>query len=185
MAPLASISSEAQRVMVACFAEGLTDPAIAARIKAETNETVAERTIGRRKAAWREETQRRKAGREQMEDLLAAMKAGDHTASEMVNALAVEALMRDPDGTLSADPIALQQVSIQAERVRLQAKSMELKARQIALDEAKFAVLQEREKRAIALLNGQGKEDLSSDEIVRRVRQMYGMKTDDDSNGNS
>ena len=119
-----------------------------------------------------------------MEDLLAAMRAGDHTASEMVNALAIEQLMRDPDGTLSADPIALQQTSIAAERVRLQAKSMQLKERQIALDEAKFAAMQKREQAAIAATEelekaaGSGKQVTLAD--LRKIKEIYGLKTDVD-----
>src|SRR6266581_4284498 len=107
--------------MIACFREKLPAAMIVARIAAETGETVAERTVARRKAEWEAEQKRRRAGREQMEDLLAAARAGDSTASEMVNALAIEQLMRDPEGTLSVDPVELQRTSIAAERVRIQA----------------------------------------------------------------
>ena len=181
--PLATdrLSSTAQAVMLACFREKLPAAMIVTRIKAETGEEAAERTVARRKSEWDAVQRRRQAGREQMEDLLAAMRAGDHTASEMVNALAIEALMRDPDGTLTADPIALQQTSIAAERVRLQAKSMELKERQIALDEKKFKVIQDREQRAIAELQGGEKKSISAEEMLRKVKDIYGLKHDDDS----
>lgn len=173
------LSSGAQQRLAVYLREKLPPALIVEKLQAEFNETVAERTIARRKAEYEEKAQRRQAGREQMEDLLAAMRAGDHTASEMVNALAIEQLMRDPDGTLAVDPIALQQTSIQAERVRLQAKSMALKERQIALDEKKFEVLQERERRAIAELNGESAKQLSPEEMLRKIKDIYGLKHDD------
>ena len=165
--------------MAACLQERLPAATIAERIKTATGEEVSERTIARRKAEYEAETARRKAGREQMEDLLLAMRAGNRTASEMVNALAIEALMRDPDGTLAADPIALQQTSIAAERVRLQRDSMELKKRQIALEEQKFAALQAREQRAIDALKGDESKQLSPQDMLRKVKEIYGLKTDD------
>lgn len=175
-----SLSSEAQQRLAVYLREGLPAAVIAEKLQIEFSETVSERTIARRKAEWEAETRRRQSGREQMEDLLAAMRAGNHTASEMVNALAVEALMRDPDGTLSADPIALQNTSIAAERVRNQAKSMALKERQIALDEQKFAILQARERAAIAATEelekaaGAGKQVTVDD--LRKIKEIYGLK---------
>ncbi len=173
------LSSEAQSVMLACFREKLPAATIVSRIKAATGEKAAERTIARRKSEWEAESRRRQAGREQMEDLLAAARAGSHTASEMINALAIEQLMRDPDGTLRLDPIALQQTSIQAERVRLQARQVELKERQLALDEKKFAAIQAREAAAIEALKGNAAKDLSPEDRLRKVQEIYGIKTDD------
>jgi hypothetical protein len=173
-----SLSSEAQQLLAACLRGKLAPALIVQQIKTATGEEVSERTIARRKADFEAETQRRRAGREQMEDLLAAMRQGDHTASEMVNALAIEQLMRDPDGTLAADPIALQQTSIQAERVRLQAKSMAIKERQLALEEQKFAALQAREQRAIDALKGD-ESKLSPQDMLRKVKEIYGLKTDE------
>lgn len=163
--------------MAACFAEGLPDPMIAARVEAETGEKLAVRTIGRRKADWRAQQSRIQRGREQMQSLLEAARAGNATASEMVNALAREQLQRDPEGTLAVDPIELQRVSVAAERVRLQAKGMELKERQLALDEKRFALMQAREDRAIAALKGEGDaKTLSADERLRKIYEIYGVK---------
>jgi hypothetical protein len=165
--------------MAACFQQHMSAPAIAALIKERTGEEVAERTVGRRKAEWEEEFERRQRGREQMEDLLAAARAGDHTAAEMVNALAIEQLMRDPEGTLTADPIKLQEASIKAEKVRLAARSLDLKEREIAIAEKKFAILQAEREKAIAATEelknkvGSGKQ-LTLDDM-RKIREVYGL----------
>lgn len=165
--------------MVACFAQRMPAAAIAVRLKAELDVDVAERTIGRRKQEWEAEMARRQRSREQMEDLLAAMRAGDATASEMVNALAIEAMMRDPEGTLNVNPVDLQRTSIAAERVRIQAKRLELQARQISLDEQKFALMREREERAIAatteLANKAERGQSITPEDMRRIREIYGL----------
>jgi hypothetical protein len=179
------LSSEARSLMLACFRERMTAAATVARIKEQTGETVAERTLARRKSEWEAEADRRLRGREQMEDLLAAARSGDHTASEMVNALAIEQLMRDPDGTLSLDPIALQKTSIAAERVRLQRDNLELKRRQIALDEAKFAQLKREKELAIAATDelekaAKGGKQLTADDL-RKIRDIYGLRGDDGS----
>lgn len=175
-----SLSSEAQRLMVACFRSRMPAAAIAEKIKAETGEVAAERTIGRRKAEWEAEQSRRQAAREQMEDLLEAMRSGDRTASEMVNALALDALMRDPARLTDADPIALQQTSIQAERVRLQREQVAIKKRQIELDEKKFEAMQQREKKAIetatALEQKAASGQTVTPEEIRKIREVYGLE---------
>lgn len=165
--------------MLACFRQGMTAAQTVERVKAETGEEIAERTIGRRKAEWEAEQERRKASREQMEDLLAAMKAGNHTASEMVNALAVEAMMRDPDVMLSANPVALQQTSIAAERVRLQREQVELKKRQLALDEAKFDRMKQREEQTLDAAKELKKKAAAGESIapedLNRIFGIYGL----------
>lgn len=165
--------------MVACFREKLPAAMIAARIAAETGETVAERTIARRKSEWEAEQRRRQAGREQMEDLLAAARAGDSTASEMVNALAIEQLMRDPEGTLTLDPIELQRTSIAAERVRIQSRRLDLTERQVRLDEAKFELMKSEREKAIKTAEeleakvSSGKQLTAED--IGRIRSIYGL----------
>ncbi len=152
---------------------------IAARIKAEVGELVAERTIGRRKSEWEAEQKRRQAGREQMDDLLASMRNGNHTASEMVNALAVEALMRDPEGFAVLNPIDVQRTSIAAERIRLQRSKLELQERIVALDEAKFERMKQREAQAIeataALEQKAASGQSISPEDIRKIREVYGL----------
>jgi hypothetical protein len=175
------LSSEAQQEMVACFRLKLPASTTAARIKARTGEVVADRTIGRRKSEWEADQQRRRLGREQMEDLLATMEQGDRTASEMVNALALDALMRDPEGFSSLNPIDVQRTSIAAERVRLQREQMELKRRQIALDEARFELLKQREQKAIEAAEALGQKAASGQSItpedLRKIREVYGLNT--------
>jgi hypothetical protein len=173
------LSSEAQRVMVACFRSKLAAAMTAAKIKAETGEAVSDRTIGRRKSEWEAEQLRRQAGREQMEDMLAAVREGNRTASEMVNALALDALMRDPDGFASLNPIDVQRTSIAAEKVRLQREQVELKKRQLALDEAKFELMKQREAKAIETAAALEQKATSGQSItpddLRKIREVYGL----------
>jgi hypothetical protein len=174
-----SLSTEALRLMTAGFRSRTPSAQLAEQILAATGEMLSERTLYRRRQEWDAEQLRRQAGREQMEDLLSAMRKGDATASEMVNALALDALMRDPDGFSSLDPIAVQQTSIAAERVRIQARRLELQERAIALDEAKFATMQRQQEAAIKAAEeleskaAAGKQ-VSPDDI-RRIREAYGL----------
>lgn len=167
--------------MLACFRERLPASLVALRIKAETGADVAERTISRRKAEWDAERLRRQRGREQMEDLLLASRAGDSTASEMVNALAIEALMRDPEGTLTVNPVELQKLSIAAERVRIQALRLEIQQRALALDESKFELMKQREAKAVAAANElkdkveRGVSLTPAD--IERIRGIYGLSS--------
>jgi hypothetical protein len=167
--------------MVACFREKLPASMTAARILAETGETVAERTIGRRKAEWTAAQNRRQAGRERMEDLLLAMESGNRTASEMVNALAMEALMNDPDGFSVMNPIEVQKTSIAAERVRLQRERMELQKRQVALEEAKFELMKQREEKAIAATRELAQKSASGQSLkpedFRKIQDIYGINS--------
>jgi hypothetical protein len=168
------LSASGQQVMLAGFAAHTPAAMIAAQIKAATGEKVSTRTVARRKSDWEAEQRRRQAAREQMEDLLSAMHKGDHTASEMVNALAIEALMRDPEGFIADDPIKVQRVSVQAEKVRLERDKLTLAQRQHALDEKRFELLQSREQRAVAALKDDG-ETLTPEQRVQRIREIYGL----------
>jgi uncharacterized FAD-dependent dehydrogenase len=168
------LTAEALQAMLYGFSKHLAASLIAKQVKALTGEDVSERTIARRKSEWEAEQRRLKEKREYMEVLLAAGRAGDYTASEMVNALAVEALMRDPDGFSALNPIDVQRTSIQAEKVRLQRGKLALAQRQQDLDEKRFALLQSREQRAVAALKDDG-ETLTPEQRVQRIREIYGL----------
>ena len=161
--------------MYVCFEQKLPALTIAARIREDFGEEVAERTIGRRKAEWEAEQQRRQAAREQMEDLVAAARGSDLKASEMIEALAREALMRDPDGLGGIDSKA----ALEAEKVHLKRDELALKQRQIALDEAKFDLMKQREKQAIetaaALETKAASGQSISPEDIRKIREVYGL----------
>jgi len=175
------LSSAARQAMLACFAQHLPASMIAAKIKAETGETVADRTVGRRKSEWEAEQQRRQANREQMEDLVAAARGSDLKASEMIEALAREALMRDPDGFGSLNPIDVQRTSLQAEKVRLAREKLELQKRIVDLDEAKFSRMKQREEQAIDATRALERKAASGQAIspddLRKIREVYGLNT--------
>jgi hypothetical protein len=148
---------------------------IAARIREEFGEEVAERTVGRRKAEWEAEQQRRQAGREQMEDLVAAARGSDLKASEMIEALAREALMRDPEGLGRIDSKA----ALEAEKVRLQRETLALKRDQLDLDRKKYEDMKQREQQAIeaaaALEDKAAGGQSISPEDIRKIREVYGL----------
>ena len=168
------LTAEALQAMQAGFSKHIPASMIARRIKTLTGEDVSSRTIARRKSEWEAEQRRLKEKREYMEALLAAGRSGNHTASEMVNALAVEALMRDPDGFSALNPIDVQRTSIQAEKVRLQREKLELAKREQTLNEQKFELLRAREQRTVAALEDHG-ESLTPEQRVQRIREIYGL----------
>lgn len=172
------LSSEAQAVLLACFRERLPASLIALRIKAETGADVAERTISRRKAEWDAEQLRRQRAREQMENYVAAMKASDATVTEMVQALAFEALLANP-GELMTTPVELQKLEIAAHRNRIQEARLDIQRRAVALDESKFELMRQREEKAIAAANDlkdkveRGVSLTPAD--IERIRGIYGL----------
>lgn len=168
------IGPEAQRVMVQCFWSQKPATMIAAIVEQETGEQIAVRTIERRAAAWRAEQSRLKAGQEQMDALVKAMKANDAAAPEMIQALALQALIMDPDAFAKSDPIKVQRQNLRAEELRIKAATLALKERQIAVDETKLRMLQEREQRAVAALEGKG-EAMTPEERMRKIREIYGL----------
>lgn len=174
-----TLSSAAQHLMAASFRSKLPAAMIAAKIKAETGEVVAERTIGRRKSEWDAEQLRKQANVETMENLVAAMKASNFDADEMVKALTLKGLQAE---SISLDPLELQKVSLQADKVQLQRDTLELKKRQIALDEAKFDLMKQREKQAIEATDALERKAASGQSItpddIRKIRQeVYGLNT--------
>lgn len=165
--------------MLVCFQQKLSAAMTAARIKAETGEEVAERTISRRHSEWRAKQERLNASREQMQNLLDAMAGGNHTASQMVNALAIEALMRDPEGFIDTDPIRMQRTSLLAEQVRLKREQLDLKKREVALNEAKFELLKRQKDQAIAEVEALEKKAAGGESIsaegLKKIRDIYGI----------
>jgi hypothetical protein len=163
--------------MVQGFVAQKTAAWIAQAIQDATGETVAERTIARRAAEWRAEVARRRAGRERMEDLVAAMKAGGMDVSEQIMALAQSHLMEHPDALTGADPVDLQGLALESEKMRLKRREVEIRERVVAVDERKMALLEEREKRAIAALTREGGgRRMTDEERVAEIREIYGLK---------
>ena len=99
------LSSEAQKVLAACLREHLPAAAIVARIKGRDGRGRSRE--GRSGGARRNGTRRPNvAGADASRWKICWRRRARAitTASEMVNALAMEQLMRDPEGSLTLDP---------------------------------------------------------------------------------
>lgn len=170
-----SLSDEGRRVMVSGFQQSMAAEKIAQAIKDATGEVVAVRTVARRAAEWRSELARREQARERMEDLVRAVREGGPEGSEMIQALAMERLIENPDALFEADPVKVQKLHLQAEELRLKKRALEVKERAIAAVERRLELLEAREKRALEALQGDKGETMTDAERVRRVREIYGL----------
>jgi hypothetical protein len=171
------LSEAGQAAMCRGFAAGWTAARIAQAVKDATGETVAERTVARRAAEWRMEMADRKARREHVADLVAAMREQGMDGAEMIQALACDQLMEHPEQLTGADPIELHGLQLDAEKVRQKKREMDIRERVVAIDERKIALLEEREKRAIAALTKDGVEAMTPEERIAEIREIYGIRT--------
>jgi len=175
-----SISEAAHAVMAVCFRQKLPARMIAAKVLAVTGEKVAPRTIARRASEWGLESRRRQAARDQVSDLVEAMKANDFTATEMINALATQALIDSPTGFTNADPLAVQAANLRSEELRLKSETLRVKERAVAVAEQKMKILQAREQRtleATAELAAKAERgEKISPEDLQRIRDIYGLE---------
>jgi hypothetical protein len=169
-----ALSPEGRRVMVQGFAAQKASAWIAQAIKDATGETVAERTIARRAAEWRAEVERRRIGRERMEDLVAAMKAGGMDASEQIMALAQSHLMEHPDSLTGADPIELQGLALEGEKTRLKKRELEIRERNAAVQERKMALMEERDRRVREVMEKPA-EKMTPEQRIEEIRSIYGI----------
>ena len=173
-----SWSDEARQILAEGAAAGHTAADVTSAIADQTGEDVAERTVSRRLAELRQAAAVRLAARERMQDLVAALKEGNGSASEYIQALAMRALELEPDGLTSADPVKLQRLSLRGEELRLKGRAMEIKARQVALDEQRLSLLVEKEKHAIAALEEDKGEKLTDEQRLEEIRSIYGIRTE-------
>ncbi len=165
---------EAARLMAAGFGQKLTARAVRARL-AEIGVEVPERTVARRAREWNAEQSRRQAAREQVHALVAAMKAEQMNASEMLQALAVDALMADPEAWAGGDPIKVQGQNLYAEEIRLKREQLELRKAQHQLNVRKLTAMEERERRAAKALEKPDSE-LTPEERLREIQEIYGIR---------
>ena len=170
------LSEEAQRVMRAGFHGKKTYAAIA-RDLAEIGVDVPERTIARRGQEWGEERRKRQAKRDYISDLMAAA-VENPEASQVLGALATDALIADPDGFTGGDPIKVQRLNLQAETLTLKRAELEIKRRAVATDERRLALLEERARRADEteklLREKPAGEQLTSEQLTR-MHEIYGV----------
>ena len=159
--------------MLRGFAAGWTAARIVNAVADATGEVISERTVARRAAEWREESAERRAKREHIAALVDAMRASGMDGEEMVKALAMDQIEQHPEMLTGADPIALQGLSLAAEKVRLKKRELDIRERVVAIDEKKLALLAEREERAKAALVGE--EAMSPEERINEIRRIYGL----------
>lgn len=168
------LAPEAVRVLTGGFRAGKTYAAIA-RDLAEIGIEVPERTIARRGAEWRQAQERREQTKTYVHDLVAAMKANDLTAAEMVEALSRQALMDDPEAFTSADPLKVQRLSLQAQELRIKAQDLAIRERQVMAEETRLKLLTAREERAKAALE-KPETEMTPEQRLREVEAIYGIR---------
>jgi hypothetical protein len=168
-----ALSGESLKIMADGFAAGRTAAWIAQAVRDATGETAAERTVARRAAEWRAEMRRRTSARERMEDLVAAMRSGNMDASEMIQALAMDRLVDDPDALTDADPVKVQRLSLVSEDLRLKRRKLELLERQVTVNEKRVKLLEDRDSRVKAVAE---KPELSAEERVAEIQAIYGIR---------
>lgn len=169
-----SLSAEGWRLMAAGFREKLTAKMIAARIEQGTGEKIAERTVSRRYREWVSEQARRRSAKEQMLALIEASREGDYSAAEMINALATDALMMNPNGFADAAPLKVQAQNLKAEELRIKRADMEVRRRAVEVQETRLRLLEAREQRALTTLEKPDAE-MTPEERVREIQAIYGI----------
>jgi hypothetical protein len=167
------LSEEAQRVMRAGFHARKTYAAVARDLR-EIGVEVNERTIARRGREWGEERRRRQAARDYVSDLVAAA-VENPDASQVLGALATDALIADPDGFKAGDPIKVQRLNLQAEKLRIEARKQDLDERRVAVEERRQKLAEAREQRAVAVLEKPDAE-MTPEQRVREIEAIYGIK---------
>jgi hypothetical protein len=168
------LSAEAQRVMAAGFRARKTYRAIV-RDLVEIGVKVPERTVARRGVEWRGAQARREAAREQVQDLVAAMKDQNFNAAEMLQALATDALLADPQAWAGQDPMRVQGQNLKAEELRLKREEVELRRRAHELNAKKFDALERREQQARELAAESERRDMTPEEMRAKIRDIYGL----------
>lgn len=151
------------------FAAGWTAERVAQAIADETGEKVTPRTVARRAREWRQKRDRFEAAKEQY----AAMKAAGLDGSQMIEALAFERLVADPEALTGSDPIKFHTIGLEAKRVTLKEREVALREREVAIDERKMKLSEDREKRAMAAMDP--KTEMTAEERVAEIREIYGL----------
>ncbi len=171
--PAQELSPEAVRVMARGLREGLTARMIAGLIERECGEQVSERTLSRRISEWRAGEQRRKAKEEDAAAMVKAMKEGNVTAAEMVQALTTQALIEEPERF--RDSKGVFRTGLAAQELRLKERTLAVKERAVAAIERRVKILEDREKRAVEALSGTG-EKMTPEERLKEIREIYGIR---------
>jgi hypothetical protein len=164
------LSAEGQNAMARGFAAGWTAERIAQAVLDATGEVVAERTVSRRMAEWRESKARFERAKEQYR----AMKEAGLDGVQMLQSLAFEKLLDDPDALTGSDPLGFHALGLEAEKVALKKREIEVRERAVAIDERRIKLLEDREGRAIAALTKVDAE-LTDEQRVDEVRSILNL----------
>ena len=164
-----SLSAAAQAAMSRGFAAGWAAERIARAVKDETGEAVAPRTVARRAAEWRDKKRRYEAARDQCR----AMKEAGFDGAQMIEALAFERLIENPDALVKADPIEFHSLGLAAKKVALKEREVAARERSIAIDERKMKLLEDREQRVRAAADP--KVAMTPEERLAEIRGIYGL----------
>ena len=140
-----SLGDDVRRVIVSGFCGHKTAAAIAGDLKTQTGQSVAERTISREMKRLHDQQRRRDASREQARALLAAARDENIVASELIQALATQALMDDPESFTGQDAVQVQRANLEAEKIRLKRAEIELRKQQHELNREKFDEVKKRD----------------------------------------
>ena len=133
-----SLGDDVRRVIASGFCGHKTAAAIAGDLKTQTGQSVAERTVSREMKRLHDQQRRRDASREQARALLAAAREENIVASELIQALATQALMDDPESFTGQDAVQVQRANLEAEKIRLKRAKLEQDNQRLALDREKF-----------------------------------------------
>lgn len=169
-----ALGEVAMRLMMAGFRGGKTYTAIA-RDLAEIGVEVPERTIARRGLEWRAEEARRQAARDQVKAIVAAAKHSPD-ASEILRALATDALMTEAEAFQQADPVKVQRLNLKAEELRIKREDLKIRERAVASEETRVRLLEEKERRMTAALTEDKGEHLTAEERLKRAMEAWGLK---------
>lgn len=166
-----AMSAKASSIMLDGFRPRtyLADRAIAKAIKAATGETVAARTIGRRRAEYKAQQFARDLGNEQMRSLIHAVKEEDVAVTDAITAKAVDGLMQGTLNAMNFDPIYAEEVRVKREALALKREEHELRKRKFEDElQRRLATVREKGEKLVAEKSG----ELSA-ETKRRIRELY------------
>ena len=166
------LTPETESIMTQGFAQHWSARRIAQSVLDATGVTIPERTVCRRANEYYAKQARFETARQQY----AAMKAAGLDGVEMLQALAFDHLIDNPDSLTGADPVAFHDLGLRAEQLALKKHELALRERTIAVAENKMRLLESREQRAIAILRDDKGEHLSAEERVNRAMEVYGLQ---------
>ena len=170
------LSDEARHIMISGLKQGSTAEAISEQVQKATGEEVASRTVGRFGTDWRAKIKQRREAREFVHSLMEEGISQGEDVSGMLVAWVLEYFERHPDALKSLDAMAAQRIGLQAESLQLKHRQVDVQEQRLELEQRKAELVEERERAAIAALKDKQKgEELSPEERITRVREIYGL----------